>query len=75
MDDTWQWFHCTTHTYGAWLHGDERSFRTRHHREHIIGDYKHRPPEGMYAAKLARSRRLQKQAPVRKASSGPCGAR
>ena len=38
-----RWFHCTSHTYGAWLHGDERSFRTRHHREHKIGDYKNPP--------------------------------
>ena len=64
MDQTWQWFHCTTHTYGAWLHGDERSFRTRHHREHILGDYKHPPPDGMYDHLLERSRRLLKQAPV-----------
>ncbi|HKB06108.1 MAG TPA: hypothetical protein VKD90_28190, partial [Gemmataceae bacterium] len=64
MDETWRWFHCTTHTYGAWLHGDERGFRTRHHREHAIGDYKNPPPEGMYDQKLARSRRLLKQPPV-----------
>ena len=64
MNETWQWFHCTTHTYGAWLHGDPRSFRTRHHREHIIGDYKNPPPPGMYDEKLERSRRLMKQSPV-----------
>jgi len=60
-----QWFHITSHTYGAWLHGDPKSFRTRHHREHIIGDYKNPPPPGMYAAKFARSRSLLKQEPVR----------
>jgi hypothetical protein len=59
-----QWFHITAHTYGAWLHGDPKSFRTRHHREHIIGDYKNPPPPEMYAAKLARSRALMKQPPV-----------
>jgi hypothetical protein len=60
-----QWFHITCHTYGAWLHGDPKSFRTRHHREHIVGDYKNPPPSGMYAVKLARSRALLKQEPVR----------
>jgi hypothetical protein len=60
-----QWFHITSHTYAAWLHGDPRSFRTRHHREHIEGDYKNPPPTGQYAAKLARSRALLKQEPVR----------
>ena len=59
-----RWFHCTSHTYGAWLHGDERSFRTRHHREHKIGDYKNRPLSEMYAEKLARCKKLLKQPPV-----------
>jgi hypothetical protein len=60
-----QWFHITAHTYGAWLHGDSKSFRMRHHREHIVGDYKNPPPPGMYDQKLARSRALLKQEPVR----------
>ena len=60
-----QWFHITAHTYGAWLHGDPKSFRTRHHREHIVGDYKNPPPPDLYATKLARSRALLKQDPVR----------
>lgn len=29
------WFHCIATTYGAWLYGDSRGFRTRHHREHV----------------------------------------
>jgi hypothetical protein len=58
------WFHITSHTYGAWLYGDARGFRTRHHREHIVGDYKNPPPPGMYDQKLQRSRRLLKQEPV-----------
>ncbi len=65
MDATWQWFHLTSHTYGAWLYGDPRGFRTRHHREHIDGDYKNPPPRGMYDDKLVRSRELLKQDPVR----------
>jgi REP element-mobilizing transposase RayT len=64
MEDTWKWFHCTAHTYGAWLYGDPRDFRTRHHREHIIGDYKHRPSKGMYDDKFKRSKQLLKQEPV-----------
>src|SRR4051794_5045986 len=62
--DPRQWYHIIITTYGAWLHGDERGFRTRHHREHIMGDYKCPPPPGMYEDKLRRSRKLMKQAPV-----------
>lgn len=60
-----KWFHITAHTYGAWLYGDPRGFRTRHHREHVEGDYKNPPPPGPYDRKLARSRALLKQDPVR----------
>jgi hypothetical protein len=31
--DNYRWFHLTLTTDGTWLHSDERSFRTRHHRE------------------------------------------
>ena len=65
MDDTWSWFHITSHTYGAWLYGDSKGFRTRHHREHVEGDYKNPPPPGMYATQLRRSRQLLKQEPVK----------
>jgi hypothetical protein len=58
------WFHLTAHSYGAWLHGDPRGFRTRHHREHVEGDYRNPPPEGEYADKYERSKELLKQAPV-----------
>ncbi len=58
------WYHCTTHTYAAWLPGDGRGFRTRHHREHVEGDYKNPPPAGKYADELARSRRLMTQPAV-----------
>jgi hypothetical protein len=46
------------------LYGDSRGFRTRHHREHVEGDYKNPPPPGMYADKEARSRASLKQEPV-----------
>lgn len=59
-----RWFHCVSHTYGAWLYGDPRGFRTRHHREHVDGNYKNPPPPGTYANELARSKRLLKQPPV-----------
>jgi hypothetical protein len=64
VDDNRQWFHLTTHTYAAWLHGDPRSFRTRHHRQHIEGDYHSPPPAGKYDDHLRRSRKLLKQEPV-----------
>ncbi len=59
-----RWFHATSHTYGVWLPGDPRGFRTRHHREHVEGDYKNPPPPGAHADRLARSRRLLVQEPV-----------
>ncbi len=52
-------------TYGTWLYGDPRGFRTRHHREHIPYDYKHPPPPGLYKAKYERSQRLMPRPPVR----------
>ncbi len=58
------WYHVMFSTYGSWLYGDPRGFRTRHHREHVEGDYKNPPPEGLYADKERRSRALLKQAPV-----------
>lgn len=64
VTDDRRWFHCTTHTYGAWLSGDPRGFRTRHHREHVEGDYKNRPPAGKYDSQLVRSRQLLKQPAV-----------
>ncbi len=43
-----QWFHVILTTYGAWLPGDPRGFRTREHRLHVDGDYKCPPPVGQY---------------------------
>lgn len=39
------WYHVTAGTYGTWLPGDPRGWRSRHHRRHVEGDYKHRPTE------------------------------
>ena len=59
-----RWFHIMCHTYGTWLYGDDRGFRTRRHREHVDGDYKNPPPRGKYDDKRDRSRKLLKQPPV-----------
>ncbi|HEX4054078.1 MAG TPA: hypothetical protein VHX86_07410 [Tepidisphaeraceae bacterium] len=42
------WYHCTGHTFGTWLPGDPRGFRTRNHRRHVDGDYKSPPPKGKH---------------------------
>jgi len=43
------WHHTQLWLYGHWLPGDERGFRSRDHRIHSSGDYKHRPPQGEHA--------------------------
>ena len=59
------WYHLTAHTYGTWLRGDPRGWRARNHREHVDGDYKHRPLPGKYEALLDYSKSLMKRDPVR----------
>ena len=54
-----QWFHVVLTAYGNWLPGDPRGFRTKHHREHIEGDYRN-PPREDHSKRLDRSRRLQR---------------
>ena len=58
------WYHVSSNTKSTWLHGDRRGFRTRHHREHIEGDYRIPPPPDRYEAKLRRSKALLKEPPV-----------
>lgn len=58
------WYHLTAHTYGTWLYGDRRGWRTRHHREQVEGDYRRPPQPGTFEAKLERSKRLMKRSPV-----------
>jgi hypothetical protein len=60
-----RWIHFITTTYGAWLYGDPRGFRTRHHREHVEGDYKSPPPAGTHSQRFRRSAQSLKQPPVR----------
>jgi hypothetical protein len=49
-------------TYGVWLRGDPRGWRTRHHREHVNGDYKHPPRAGTWESTYKRSLHLMTQA-------------
>ena len=43
------WRHIIVNTHGSWLHGDRKGFRSRGHRIHSSGDYKHPPPPGEHA--------------------------
>lgn len=55
------WYHCIVSTYGAWLPGDPRAFRTRKHREHVEGDYKSPPPKGVYEQRHQQSQDRMKR--------------
>src|SRR5438093_3751255 len=55
------WYHLTVHVYGSWLRGDSRGWRSRHHREHVDGDYKNPPPKGKYDRLHEQSKRLMKR--------------
>jgi len=55
------WFHVTGNTYGTWLPGDSRGWRTRHHREHVEGDYKNPPPTGLHAKQLEYAKHLMRR--------------
>jgi hypothetical protein len=64
MSDEARWFHIMLSTYGSWLYGDSRGFRTRHHREHVEGDYKQPPAPETYRFLELQSRKSLKQPPV-----------
>ncbi|HAU36726.1 MAG TPA: hypothetical protein DCX07_03285 [Phycisphaerales bacterium] len=57
-------YHLCWGTYGSWLPGDPRGFRTRHHCRHVEGDYRHPPPPGEYSALCAHAKRSLKKPPV-----------
>ena len=44
-----RWRHVTISTYGSWLPGDPRGWRSKKHRRHSNGDYKSPPPRGEHA--------------------------
>lgn len=58
------WYHVMGNTYGTWVRGDPRGWRSRHHREHVEGDYKSPPPEGAYDEEYRRSMAGMKGRPV-----------
>jgi len=58
------WYHCMANTYGTWLPGDPRGFRTCKHREHVEGDYKSPPPKGKYDERYAQAKRSLTREPV-----------
>ncbi|MCH8151158.1 MAG: hypothetical protein IH830_02150 [Planctomycetes bacterium] len=58
------WYHIVGSTYGSWLPGDPRGWRSRHHREHVEGDYKNPPPPGKDHRRHVRSKSLMKREPV-----------
>jgi hypothetical protein len=63
--DAWNdWYHVMGHTYGTWLPGDPKGFRTRHHREHVEGDYRNPPPKGKYDGLHEAAKRAMKREPV-----------
>lgn len=64
MNDERKWYHVILTTYGSWLPGDARGFRTRHHREHVEGDYKNPPPSGKYEALYKNIKASLKHPPV-----------
>jgi hypothetical protein len=59
------WFHVNGNTYGTWLPGDPRGWRSRDHREHVEGDYRRPPPPGAYSGLYAHAQRSMRQAAVR----------
>jgi hypothetical protein len=61
---SWRWFHVILTTYGSWLPGDPRGFRTRHHRDHVEGDYRNPPPPGVYEGLHAAAKEQLKRPPV-----------
>jgi hypothetical protein len=60
----WSWYHSVISTYGSWLPGDARGYRTRHHRQHVEGDYKHPPDPDAFGDLAKVCRRSLKQPPV-----------
>ncbi len=46
MDAYNSWYHVNGNTYGSWLPGDRRGWRTKEHKQHVEGDYKEPPLPG-----------------------------
>ena len=48
----YRWRFVTIGTLNSWLPGDERGWRSRKHRRHSSGDYRHPPPPGEHRGLL-----------------------
>lgn len=64
QDEPAEWFHVEFSTYGTWLPGDPRGFRSWKHHIHSSGNYKDPPPEGEHAGLLASAVQKLKKPPV-----------
>ena len=65
MAGPWRgWYHAIATTYGTWLKGDSRGWRSYKHREHVEGDYRNPPPPGRYELEFRRSKQRLKYDPV-----------
>jgi hypothetical protein len=58
------WYHIICNTYGTWLPGDPRGFRTRHHREHVDGDYKRPPAAGTHDTRWQQAKSMLRRDPI-----------
>src|SRR5688572_27376081 len=52
------WLHCSGSTYGSWLRGDPRGWRSFLRREHCEGDYRNPPSPGQFEWMHEQSKRL-----------------
>jgi len=57
------WRHVVLSTLNSWLPGDPRGFRSKRHKTHSGGDYRHRPPQDEHAG-LHQYARLISGSPV-----------
>jgi REP element-mobilizing transposase RayT len=59
-----KWYHVNGNTYGTWLPGDPRGWRSVKHKRHVEGDYRNPPPPGTDAGLHAHAKKLLVQPPV-----------
>jgi len=57
------WYHCNGSTYGQWLPGDPRGWRSEKHKTHVDGDYQSPPPEDAHISIHQQSKDLLKHTP------------
>jgi hypothetical protein len=64
--NAWHNFYlCVGGTYGTWLRGDPRGFRSYQHRMHVEGDYKNPPPPGVFTPIFEYSLKTLKYPPAK----------